>query len=121
MARGATSRAWGRLDGKAQHGGQYQAVDWYVGAPGGKRNDYEVGGGVTELKTSWKRYGATGALGVQVDPNHRFDIDVRTDGVYDADFRGSTANIYSQDDRSNRSLDLVYNGKLADGWASWML
>ncbi|MDQ2079818.1 TonB-dependent receptor [Xanthobacteraceae bacterium Astr-EGSB] len=113
--------SWGRLDGKAQHGGQYQAMDWYVGVHGGKRNDYEVGGGVTELNTGWKRYGATGALGVQVDPNHRFDINVRTDGVYDAGFRGSTANIYSRDDRSNRSLDLVYNGKIADGWASWML
>lgn len=117
----ASGGSFGQLRGKAQTGGVYEAVDWYIGLSGGKSDNYSVGGGAKELNTAWKRAGASGAFGLQIDPNQRIDINVRTDGIYDAGFRGSTANIYSTDDRYNRSFDIVWNGKVPDGWASWML
>ncbi|MFL9827888.1 TonB-dependent receptor [Rhodoplanes sp. SY1] len=113
--------SFGQVRGKAQNGGVYKEVDWYVGLSGSKSDNYRVGGGAKELNTSWKRAGASGAFGLQIDPNQRLDIAIRTDGIYDAGFRGSTANIFSMDDRWNRSLDVVWDGKVPDGWARWML
>ncbi|MTW17873.1 TonB-dependent receptor [Rhodoplanes serenus] len=113
--------SFGQLRGKAQSGGVRDAYDWYVGVSGGKSDNVTVGGGTKALNTAWTRGGASAAFGLQIDPNQRIDLAVRTDGVYDAGFRGSTANIYSRDDRFNRSVDLVYDGKIPDGWASLMV
>jgi vitamin B12 transporter len=109
------------LQGKIQTGGQGESLDWYLGLSSGKKGDYHSGRGGTEMdNTSWKRRGVTAGLGVQFNPDHRLDLSMRTDGVYDAGFRGSRANIYAKDDRYNQSADLSYSGKTADGKYRWL-
>lgn len=118
----AAGGSWGLLQGKAQTGGVYDAIDWYAGISGGQRDDYHSGrGGSTMANTSWKRFGLTGALGLQLNPDHRIETSLRTDGVYDVGFRGSGANLFSQEDRYNNSLDVTYRGQLPGGQYRWML
>ena len=41
------------------------------------------------------RYGATGAFGYQIDDSSRIEGTVRSDGIYNAGFRGSSANLFA--------------------------
>ena len=110
------------LQGKLQHGGQSESADWYIGLSGGEKGDYSSGKGGSSLdNTSWDRRGLTAALGYQFNPQHRLDVNLRTDGIYDAGFRGSGANIYSKDDRYNQSIDLNYSGRTEDDRVRWMV
>ncbi len=118
----AAGGSWGLLQGKAQTGGLYDSIDYYAGISGGTRGDYHSGrGGSTMGNTGWKRFGLTGALGLQINPDHRVETTLRTDGVYDVGFRGSGANLLSQDDRYNNSFDMTYRGQLPGGRVRWML
>lgn len=118
----AAGGSWGLLQGKAQTGGLYDSIDWYAGISGGSRDDYHSGrGGTTMANTGWKRFGLTGALGLQINPEHRVDMMLRTDGIYDVGFRGSGANTISQEDRYNNSFDISYNGQLPGGRVRWLL
>ena len=54
-----------------------------------------------ELNTAWTRYGATGAFGYQIDETSRVEGTVRSDGIYNAGFRGSSANLFAFDTRYN--------------------
>jgi vitamin B12 transporter len=110
--------SWSLFQGKAQTGGTSGKYDWYVGAEAGTQGDYERGGGVTEQNTHWTRYGGLAAFGLQIDPNQRVDVMVRSDGIYDAGFRGSAANVYAFDNRYNQSAELAYNAKTPDGRGS---
>jgi vitamin B12 transporter len=112
--------SWLLFQGKAQSGGQTGKYDWYVGVEGGSRGDYDRGGGVTEQNTHWSRYGATGALGIQIDDDQRVDIAVRSDGIYNAGFRGSSSNVFAFDNRYNQSVDVTYNGHTPDKRGSLM-
>src|SRR5262245_40969733 len=89
--------------GFAQNGGIYKNFDWYVGVSGSKRDNYQVSGARTELNTAWQRHGATGSFGWQIDENNRIETTARSDGIYDAGFRGSSANLFAFDDRFNQS------------------
>ncbi|HYC66196.1 MAG TPA: TonB-dependent receptor [Reyranellaceae bacterium] len=111
----ASAGSWNLIQGKAQHGGSYDAVDYYFGLAAGRRDNYQVGGGNVEQNTMWNRLGGTLALGWKIDEDQRVDVMVRTDGVYATGFRGSSANIFAIDDRFNRSLDATYNLRTADG------
>lgn len=112
--------SWGLLQGRAQTGGEKGPVDYYVGASGSSRNDYHSGeGGTKMVNTAWRRAGATAALGWQLHDRHRVDLTLRTDGVYDAGFRGSGSNLYSEDDRTNRSFDLTYEGRTESETLAW--
>jgi vitamin B12 transporter len=111
--------SWSYLNGRGQTGGSKNGFDWYVGGAGSQRSDYQVGGGRNEQNTGWNRKGGSSSLGWQVNPDHRFDFNVRTDGVYDAGFRGSTSNIFAHDDRYNQSTDFTYNGQIPGGRLSW--
>ena len=115
----ASGGSWNFAGTKAQSGGSKDGFDWYVGAAASRRSNNQVGGGRTEENTAWNRAGASSSLGWQANQNNRFDLNVRTDGIYDAGFRGSTANIFAHDDRYNRSVDFSYNGKTSDGRFSW--
>ncbi len=105
---------WDLINGKAQSGGVYKDFDWYLGAQGGSQGNYQVGGGQIEMNTAWSRAGVTGSFGYQINPNHRIDMTARTDGIYNAGFRGSSANIFAFDTRTNASFDFAYNGKTSD-------
>ncbi|WCS26708.1 TonB-dependent receptor [Methylobacterium sp. NMS14P] len=107
---------WGLADGWAQTGGVAGPFDYYLGVSGAQRDDYFAGsGGGRMANTQWSRMGITGALGLQVDPNNRFDFTLRSDGIYGVGFRGSGGNIYSKDDRLNGSFDASYTGRSDDG------
>ncbi|MFD1704614.1 TonB-dependent receptor [Methylopila henanensis] len=116
----ASGGSWGLLQGRAQTGGVYESVDWYVGVSGGRRGDYHSGKGGSRMdNTAWKRGGATAALGLQLNEDHRVDVMARADGVYDVGFRGSGANEHSEEDRYNRSLDLAWSGQMPSGRVRW--
>lgn len=111
--------SWNYLEGKAQRGGKVENVDYYIGLSGARSDDFRIGGGARERNTAWTRGGVTGAFGAQINEFNRVDVNVRTDGVYDAGFRGSSSNIFAFDDRFNRSYDVNFNGQLPDGRVSW--
>ena len=115
-----TAGSWGLWRAHAQTAGASDKFDWYIGLSAGERDDYDAGkGGTTMANTGWERRGASGALGWQLADHHRVELQLRTDGIYNAGFRGSGANIYSRDNRDNRSLDLSYEGATADQRVSW--
>lgn len=112
--------SWGLVQGKAQMGGINGPADWYVGIAGGRRSDYHAGaGGGTEVNSAWKRGSATGAFGYQFNELNRIDMTIRTDGIYDAGFRGSGANVFNLDNRFNHSFDVSYTGRLPNGVLAW--
>lgn len=110
----ASTGSWNLAQGKAQTGGEAKGFDWYFGIAGANRMNYQVGGGAYEANTAFTREGSTGALGWQIDNDNRVDVMVRTDGVYDTGFRGSSSNIFAFDTRYNNSIDFTYNGKTPD-------
>ena len=110
----ASTGSWNLTQGKAQTGGEYSGFDWYLGVAGANRLNYQVGGGAYEANTAFTREGGTGALGWQIDADNRVDVMVRTDGVYDTGFRGSSSNIFAFDTRYNNSIDVSYSGKTPD-------
>jgi vitamin B12 transporter len=115
-----TGGSWGLIQGDAQYGVQLGKFDAYVGLSAGSRGDYHTGeGGGKEINTAWKRQGASAAAGYQVDDNNRLEFALRSDGIYDAGFRGSAASYASHEDRFNNSGDLVYTGKLPGGRLDW--
>jgi vitamin B12 transporter len=113
--------SWGGVQANAQTSGGGERFDWYFGVSGGKRDDYESGKGGGKLaNTGWERRGFAGSLGFQLDDLNRVELKLRTDGIYNAGFRGSGANTISQDDRSNASVDLTYEGRTRDERIGWM-
>ena len=103
--------SWNYVEGKVQNAGNTGTYDWYAGGNAGRQGDYQVGGGQVELNTAWNRYGGTVAFGWQIDPNNRIDVTARSDGVYGTGFRGSSANIFANDNRYNDSIDFTWHGK----------
>lgn len=108
----ATGGSWNLKQGSAQSGFSNGHWDGYLGLSAGERDDYTAGSGNTMENTAWKRWGVTGALGYAVNDNHHIEAAARMDGIYDAGFRGSGGNIYSYDNRYNKSADLSYSGKV---------
>ena len=118
---GVSVGSWGSVQSNTQISGGDDRFDWYFGVSGGKRDDYESGKGGSKLaNTSWERRGAAGALGFQLDDLNRIELKLRTDGIYNAGFRGSGANTISKDDRTNASADLTYTGSTDDERLSWL-
>ncbi|MES2533796.1 MAG: TonB-dependent receptor [Pseudomonadota bacterium] len=118
---GVTIGSWGLVTATAQTSGATDAADWYFGVSGGRRGDYDSGkGGGTLANTGWERRGFSGAVGFQLNELNRVDLQLRTDGIYNAGFRGSGANTVSKDDRTNASFDATYEGRTADDRFSWM-
>ncbi|MBN9540649.1 MAG: hypothetical protein BGN99_33815 [Alphaproteobacteria bacterium 65-37] len=112
--------SWGLFDGKLQYGGVTSGgFDYYGGVASSTRGNYSVGGGRTEENTAWTRFSATGAFGYQFNDNNRVDVTARTDGIYDAGFRGSAANIFAFDTRTNASFDVSFTGNTPDNIANY--
>lgn len=110
-----TAGSWGLAQGQLSHGGSMGAWDYYVSLSGGRRDDYESGeGGSQQDGTDWTRRGAALALGYKLSAGHRISLTARTDGTYDAGFRGSSWNTINREDRTNASLDLTYAGDFSD-------
>ncbi len=116
-----TGGSWELATVAAQTSGATESVDWYIGLSGGQRGDYDSGkGGGTMANTGWERRALSSAVGFEINALNRIDLQLRTDGIYNAGFRGSGANTISQDDRTNASFDAVYEGRTSDERISWM-
>lgn len=114
--------SWELAQGQASIGGQSGKWDFYTGLNAGYRDDFDSGeGGGTMLNTAWKRLGASFAAGYQIAEGHRIEVDARSDGIYDAGFRGSGSNTISSDDRYNQSADVTYTGEAWAGRLRWMV
>lgn len=112
--------SWGLLQGRGHVAGQSNGNDYYVGISGGRRDSYHSGaGGGLMANTQYQRLGITGAFGRQINDNHRVDVTVRSDGIYDAGFRGSSWSTFNRDERTNASFDFVYSGKTDTDFARW--
>ncbi|MDO9499363.1 TonB-dependent receptor [Falsiroseomonas sp.] len=112
--------SWGLLEGRVGQGGVLpeSGVDYYLGVAGGRRDSYRAGGGGEQGGTQWNRLGALGALGVQTGLG-RVATTVRTDGTYDAGFRGSAWNTTNSEDRTNASADVTLDGATPDDRFRW--
>ncbi|MGJ7485713.1 TonB-dependent receptor [Variovorax sp. LT2P21] len=118
---GLSGGSWGGVNANAQTSGGNDTIDWYFGVSGGQRDDYRSGkGGSTMENTSWERRGFAGSVGLQIDDLSRLEFKLHTDGIYNAGFRGSGANTISQDDRTNASFDVTYEGRTRDDRMGWM-
>ncbi|WP_245898228.1 TonB-dependent receptor [Phreatobacter cathodiphilus] len=112
--------SWGLLQGRGHTAGRFGESDYYLGLAGGRRDSYSSGsGGGLMANTQWQRLGATGAFGHQIDDLNRVDVTIRSDGIYDAGFRGSSWSTFNRDQRTNASFDVVYSGRTATDFARW--
>ena len=67
--------SWDLEQGKAQNGGVYKGFDWYVGAYGGKRDDYHGSPAAAASSTPPGRgIRRSSSLGYQIDENNRVDF-----------------------------------------------
>jgi vitamin B12 transporter len=112
--------SWGLLSGRGHMAGQQGGSDFYIGLSGARRDSYSSGaGGGLMGNTQYQRLGITGAFGHQINDLHRVDVTVRSDGIYDAGFRGSSWSTFNRDQRTNASFDFVYSGRTASDFARW--
>ncbi|MDR2611839.1 MAG: TonB-dependent receptor [Deltaproteobacteria bacterium] len=82
---------------------------FFVGGDWGHKSDYHAGkGGGKEINTAWTRKGGLIDLDWKVNESNTFQLTARSDGIYNTGFRGSGANYFTREDRSNHSLDLVW-------------
>ena len=104
--------SWGLEQGKAQNGGVYKGFDWYAGAYGGKRDDFQIGGGSDASSTPPGR-GIRGHRRSAIRSTRTIgSISTSArDGVFDVGFRGSSANIFAFDNRYNSSFDVSLHGE----------
>jgi vitamin B12 transporter len=114
--------SWGLLAGRGHMAGQQGGSDFYIGLSGARRDSYSAGaGGGLMGNTQYQRLGVTGAFGHQINDFNRIDVTVRSDGIYDAGFRGSSWSTFNRDQRTNASFDFVYSGRTASDFARWTL
>ena len=115
----ASTGSWGLGQGKLQHGGVKQgstitsvfraAAATISTSAAARTKKTPRGTDAVHRRRSASRSTTT----------NRVDLNMRTDGIYDAGFRGSSSNVYAFDDRTNQSYDLTYTGRLPDGRANW--
>ena len=112
-APGTSRRGQRRLVGprcraRCSSGGVVDGFDYYLGLAGSTRDNYQVGGdGQIESNTAGRATAARRLSASSSTQNNRVDVTVRTDGIYNAGFRGSSANIFAFDDRYNQSFDMT--------------
>jgi vitamin B12 transporter len=82
----------------------------YFGGDWGRKGDYRAGkGGGTEVNTAWTRRGGMADLDWRTAGAGTLRLTLRSDGIYDTGFRGSAANHFAKESRSNHSADLVWS------------
>lgn len=114
--------SWGQVETVAQYGASVGRFDYFVSAHGGRRGDYEAGAGAVESpmrNTAYQQGGGMVALGYTPNDFQRVTFTARTDGMYDAGFRGSSWDWDNKEDRTNQSFDFIYSGETRSGRANW--
>lgn len=111
---GSASLTVGSFDHRrisAEYGGDFGGVKAYAGASGMHRGDIDAGdNGGKQANTEVNHRGALAAFGFDLPENRALDLTLRTDGVYDTGFPGSSWDIDNVDDRFNQSIDLAFHG-----------
>jgi vitamin B12 transporter len=108
--------SWGYKLIHADFTGSKDKFDWYFGGSLSRRGNYHSGKGGSEmLSTQYERRGFLASVGYEPTENQRIELSTRSDGTYNAGFRGSGSNIVSKEDRYNQSTDLTYTGDFFDG------
>jgi len=102
--------SWGQIDAGGQFSGVAGKLDYAVGAHGGRRGDYDAGRDSAEkmINTAYAQRGAAVDLGYTRSSREHLSFGLRTDGIYNAGFRGSQWDIDNEDTRYNQSADAVY-------------
>jgi len=113
--------SWGGAGGRGRYGASLGGMDLYAGLSGSRRDDYRVGGGTRLGNTGYEHGGVAAAVGGEVGALGYLALSGRTDGIYDAGFRGSGWSLFNTDDRRNHSIDLSLNGASAGGGLGWNL
>ncbi|ODN66167.1 TonB-dependent receptor [Methylophaga muralis] len=113
--------SWSLKQGHAHTAYQGENADFYFGLGASERDDYDSGRGSKETmhNTAWERRSALVAAGLDVNDFHRFDLTLRTDGIYNAGFRGSSWSPEGDEDRKNHSIDFIYDGQNPTGDLAW--
>lgn len=112
----ASVGSWGFALLHADFTGSKDKFDWYFGGSLSKRGNYDSGEGGSEmLSTQYERRGFLASIGYEPTDNQRIELSTRSDGTYNAGFRGSGSNIVSKEDRYNQSTDLTYTGDFLGG------
>lgn len=103
-----------KFKGDVGYGGDVNdTLSGYVGINGETRDDYDGGSGSsTQVNTAYDRYGGLAALNWTPNPINGLDVTVRSDGVYDVGFRGSSYDLDNNEDRYNQSIDLQHQLEL---------
>ncbi len=112
-----TAGSWGQVDGGGQITARRGKFDVAVSAHGGRRGDYKAGSGAVEpmTNTSYSQRGGLFAAGYTRSASERFALTVRSDGIYNAGFRGSQWDTDNFDNRDNQSVDATYTRSSTNG------
>ena len=109
----ADAGSWNLLEAKAATGGLYKGFDWYVGGAASTRDNYASR---AARPSSTRRGRATQPAPSATRSTRPAASRARcSDGIYNAGFRGSSANLFAFDTRYNYSFDTSYLAKTRDG------
>ncbi|HHJ4328429.1 TPA: TonB-dependent receptor, partial [Klebsiella pneumoniae] len=109
--------AWGLGQGSLYGSGRSDSHSYYLGVDAGRRGDYASADG-TQHNTAWKRHGGLLSLSFGQPDEQRVELSLRSDGIYDAGFRGSQWDYNNYDNRYNQSLDIHWSARPRD-WLNW--
>ncbi|MEQ1758523.1 MAG: TonB-dependent receptor [Vicinamibacterales bacterium] len=122
-ARAATMNfgSFGQIDGGGVEAGQNGRLDYSFSLHGGRRGDYTSGGDSTETmtNTSYSQRGGLAEIGFSRSPRERLAVTVRSDGIYNAGFRGSAWDLDNFDSRYNQSVDATFQKSSANNAVSF--
>lgn len=102
--------SWNKQGADIHYGGGTDTWKFYGSASYASQDDYESAEGKMK-NTAWDRRGFSLSTIYTPSQAHRLELSLRSDGIYDAGFRGSSWDYDNYDDRYNRSLDLSYTGE----------
>ncbi|XHR29232.1 MAG: TonB-dependent receptor [Chthoniobacteraceae bacterium] len=117
----ASVGTWDEYTVSLEHGGKDGKLDWYVDVAGQTRSDYHSGEGSRGrmFNTGYKNGLLDLNLGYDINDLNRVNVIARTGGFFHADHNGVTFSLTDYDNRYGTSVDIIYNGRTADGTLSW--
>lgn len=117
-----TFGSWNDYIGQIENGGKDGKLDWYASAAGETRGSYESGQGSkgVDPNTGFKNGQIDLNLGYDINDLNRVNLILRGGGFYDAQHNGVTFSLTDWDNRTNQSVEIIYNGRNKDGRLSWI-
>jgi len=106
-----TGGSFGLVNGSAGWGATFGRIDVRLTAQAARSGDYTSGADSPEeplANTAWEQRGAGLSVGFTRSDRERVSVQLRSDGMYDAGFRGSAWDIDNFENRSNQSFDAAW-------------